>query len=79
MNARLAAALDVTLAALAHPAAAAIDPRVPEGAATLAKLLRVLQAGVAAHEAATGEPLDMSKLHQIEALPVPAEDEDDDE
>lgn len=69
------ATLDAALAVLSSPVGAAINPAVPAGAASLAKLRRVLQAGVAAHEAATGEPLDMSKLHQIEPLPVPDEDE----
>ena len=77
MNAVLTATLDATLAVLASPAGAAINPAVPAGAAVLAKLLRVIQAGVAAHEAATGEPLDLSKLHQIEPLPVPEEELED--
>lgn len=74
MSAKLDFALDIVLGVLSNPAAAAIDPRVPEGAAALGKLLRVLRAGVAAHEAATGEPLDMARLHQIEPLPVPPEE-----
>lgn len=69
----LNAALDGLLGVLSTPLGAAINPAVPAGALALSKLLRVIQAGVAAHEAATGEPLDMDKLHQIELLPVPDE------
>lgn len=76
-HAALNAALDGVLAVLSSPIGAAINPAVPAGAMALSKLLKVLQAGVAAHEAATGEPLDLSKLHRIEPLPVPEDDGDD--
>lgn len=75
MNAKLDFALDILLGVLASPAGAAIDPKVPEGAAQLGKLLRTLRAGVATYEQTTGEDLDMAKLHQIAPLPVPEEPE----
>jgi hypothetical protein len=77
VNAKLSAALDVTLAVLSSPVAGAIDPKVPEGAQQLRKLLSVLQAGTAAYEQATGKPIDMALLHQIEPLPVPPEEPED--
>jgi hypothetical protein len=75
LNDKLNTALDLTLAALSSPAGALINPAVPAGAMALAKLRRVLQAGVAAHEAATGERLNMDALHQIEPVEVPPEAE----
>ncbi len=45
------------------------NPAVGTGAALAAKLLAALQAGVQAHEAITGTPLDINKLHEIQPLP----------
>lgn len=45
-----------------------INPAVPGGAALLAKLLAVLQAGVRAHEAIANQPIDLSTLHHIDPV-----------
>lgn len=60
-----AAAVTAAYGAAAGPQGAAIA-----GIATLADyFLKIAQASVAAHEAVTGKPLDMSTLHQIDLVP----------
>ena len=53
--------------------AAAIASSIPSpisGAAHLADyFLKIAQAAVKAHESITGQPLDMTKLHQIDPVP----------
>lgn len=63
-----AAALIAGLAPMFGPAGLP----VAAGAAIAYKLLPALQAGVKAHEAVTGKPIDLSMLHEI---PLITEDE----
>lgn len=44
------------------------NPGVAATGELAGKLLRVISAGVKAHEAITGQPLDMSKLHHIDLV-----------
>lgn len=59
---------DQALQALTE-AGAIINPGVPAAALLADKLVHIIQAAVRAHEAATGQPIDMSLLHRIEPLP----------
>jgi len=45
-----------------------INPAVPAGAELLAKLLSMVSAGVAAHEAISGQALDLTKLHHLDPV-----------
>jgi hypothetical protein len=47
----------------------AINPAVPAIAALLARLERIAAKSIHAHEAITGQPLDLTRLHRIEPLP----------
>lgn len=47
---------------------AVINPAVPAAAALANRLLSALQAGVKAHEAILGQPLDLSLLHHIDPV-----------
>ena len=62
---------DQTLQALTE-AGGLINPAVPAAALVADKLLHIIQVAVKAHEDVTGEPIDMSKLHEIEPLPEPS-------
>jgi hypothetical protein len=57
----------ITLEVLAEIATAV--PGVGQVAGLAEKLLAIAQAAIGAHEAATGQPLDLSLLHNIDPLP----------
>lgn len=46
-----------------------LSPGSAAAAALAERVLSVIQQGVEAHEAITGQPLDLTKLHHIEAIP----------
>jgi hypothetical protein len=48
---------------------AVINPGIAAGAALANKVLRLITAGVQAHEKITGQPLDLSLLHPIDLIP----------
>lgn len=58
-------ALD-TLAGIAQ-----LFPGVAVPAAITDKILKIAQSAVQAHEAATGQPLDLSLLKPLEPMPIP--------
>ena len=45
-----------------------INPAVGAGAALLDRLLRLAKASVAAHEAISGQPIDLALLHHIDPV-----------
>lgn len=47
----------------------ALGPEVPAAAAIGSLIVRIVTAGVKAHQTVTGQPLDLSLLHHIEPLP----------
>lgn len=49
-------------------AAPGIGTAIGAGAALAGKLLASLQAGIRAHEAITGKPLDLTTLHEIQSV-----------
>ena len=67
---RVDAALDNTALILATISGLGglFNPEVAATGELAGKLLRVISAGVKAHEAVTGQPLDMSKLHHIDLI-----------
>ena len=67
---RVDAVLDNTALTLATISGLAglFNPGVAATGALAGKLLSVISAGVKAHEAVTGQPLDLSKLHHIDLI-----------
>lgn len=61
----IAAAVVAEIGPIAAPG---VGTAIGAGAVLAGKLLAAIQAGVRAHEAITGTPLDMSKLHDIQPV-----------